>query len=132
MASPWAADMAVIPTGMRKATTAIAAEIAREMIAHQWVVTLKAPMRMKKTIRGARPTTAVRSTLPPTAVVDGVKDAGAGPRSGRASDGMSKGMMTLTPVSGGRGGPNRGAGAPVPGLRARRERPDHAMPARVA
>jgi hypothetical protein len=32
-------------------------------------------MRTKKAIRGTRPTIAVRNTLPPTAVVDGVKDA---------------------------------------------------------
>ena len=63
-----------MPTGIWKATTAMPRDSTREMIEHQWVATLKTPMRTKKMTSGRSPTTAVRKTLPATAVVDGVKD----------------------------------------------------------
>ena len=63
-----------MPTGILKARTAMTSEVTSEMIAHQWVATLKTPMRTKKRMRGRRPTMAVRKTLPATDVVDGVKD----------------------------------------------------------
>ena len=50
---------------------------ASERSAHQWVATLKTPMSTKKTSRGTSPTRAVSATEPPTAVVEGVKEAGA-------------------------------------------------------
>ena len=62
-----------MPTGMRKARTAIATEVANEMRAHQWVATLKTPMSTKNRINGATPTSAVAKTFPATAVVEGVK-----------------------------------------------------------
>ena len=63
-----------MPTGIWKARTAIPRDSTREMIEHQWVATLKTPIRTKNTTSGRSPTTAVRKTLPATAVVDGVKD----------------------------------------------------------
>ena len=63
-----------MPAGIWNAKTAISRDRTREIIEHQWVATLKTPMRTKKTTSGRSPTTAVRKTLPATAVVDGVKD----------------------------------------------------------
>ena len=51
--------MIVRPAGIPK-KRAMAMEIASEMSAHQWVLTLNTPMRMKKAARGTSPTRAVR------------------------------------------------------------------------
>ena len=74
IAAPCVPDRRAMPRGILKATTAMPRESTREMIEHQWVATLKTPMRTKKTTSGRSPTTAVRKTFPATAVVDGVKD----------------------------------------------------------
>nr|WP_277066180.1 hypothetical protein [Propionibacterium acidifaciens] len=57
--APWVALMIVRPAGIPK-KRAMAMEIASEMSAHQWVLTLNTPMRMKKAARGTSPTRAVR------------------------------------------------------------------------
>ena len=74
IAAPCVPARRAMPTGILKARTAMTSEVTSEMIAHQWVATLKAPMRTKKRMRGRRPTMAVRKTLLATDVVDGVKD----------------------------------------------------------
>ena len=57
---------------MPKAKIAAARAAASEMIAHTCVFTLNTPRRMKKTTSGRRPSSAVRASDDPTAVVDGV------------------------------------------------------------
>ena len=98
MARPWAPLRTAIGAGMPKTRTAMRPEAASEMSAHQWVLTLKTPMRTKKAIRGSRPTAAVRRTLPPTAVVDGVKEAPGGARGGQRAGGGGGGVMWVSKI----------------------------------